>query len=767
VSRTTANATATSPMPPRRAFLGRLGTPPPEGKEPELPPGLLGAGFDLRPSRYSEHLQLWHVASGPPPSGTQLPLRWGLDGWTYDDQQDVASITVEGSHHVMRTDQAGVVPIYYRTGTAATWFASSLDLLVRTADAQLHPDWDAWAEIIQFGYPLGDATPFEEIRRLGPDQELRCEGDGRTSIRTRTWSWSNLDGAMGSFQDRAHQVVDELRTTLSKAQQPLTVPLSGGWDSRLLLACAPDELLAGSITVDTDTGRDIEQRFAAGVAAARGVSHHIVEPDHAHEYWRDAEVVARTTGFQTSLHPWMARLVEGLPPDQLLADGLAGDVLLKGLFATDAVIEASDRASMLDALWHSLAPARSPVPLVSTAAASAWEASARARLAGVYESFSSHPSAPTLTIYRTRTVRGVSLASSHLLASVADVLTPFTSSAVAAVALSLHPRERHGGDFYRLILQAANPALARLPSTNDKGVSQLALRARRELAPDTQRWYVQHLLETPVREALSGTLLLRLEAGRTAELFLRRREMYAVRGLALLGHWLRTYGDVLADARLPEDWHGRTSTKVNDRDRPDPWLDEVLESSASNRALRLSWRGGLHFDPIGTLELDRERTDGVIPIADASVDVLLLDDVLRFVGDPDLLRDEVRRVVAQNGIVAVSSPWPVKGTPAPRPTDVHAWVSSIAAPTSVSVRAARIRIIGHEGGNRDLRGEDVSDSLASELLDAIGRLQIEQRKRRATRAELDELRGSLENAAAHTGSPQRSKWWKHRAEPRQ
>jgi hypothetical protein len=715
--------------------------------------------LDLRLLHSDERLTLWHAFGEPPLGGAQLPILWGLRGWATPGDEAAACVTTEGNVYVVRTDPAGVVPIYYRRTSDAIWFASRVEFLVRAVDERLHPDWTAWAEIIQFGYPLGAATPFAEIRRLGPEEQLLCHPDGSADVRSRAWEWLEFEAPAGGFADRAQQIVDGLRAELSVAQ-PLTVPLSGGWDSRLLLACAPDELLADSITVDTDTGRDIEQRYAAGAAAARGVAHRVIEPDHLREYWRDAEAVARATDFQTSLHPWITALVESLPSGSLLADGLAGDVLLKGLFATEAVIEATDEVGMLDALWTSLAPARTPTTLVSEAAAAEWEGAARERLAGVHRTHAAHHSAATLTIYRTRTLRGVSLASSHLLASAADVLTPFTSSTVAAAALSVHPHERHGGDFYRRILWTADPVLARLPSTNDKHRAPLPMRARRELSPGSQAWYADLLLESPVREVLSGPLVLRLQSGRAADLFARRRETYAVRGLALLGLWLRTYDDVLAETRLPASWRGRATTqRGNADDRSDAWLDSVVQSASSNRVVKLSWRAGLHATALGTPELSRERTDGDIPSGDSTIDLLLLDDVLRFIDDPSRLRAEVRRVLAPGGIVAMSSAWPVKGQPTLRPADVHAWVSSVVAPTSVSIREGRIRITGQDVGSRDLRGEDLADALATALQDALGRSQAERRKKRAARAQVEELRAQLD---ARPTDSDRPRWWGRR-----
>ena len=70
-----------------------------------------------------------------------------------------------------------------------------------------------------------------------------------------------------------------------------------------------------------------------------------------------------------------------------------------------------------------------------------------------------HPAYLPLTIYRTRTLRGISLAPTAVLGADANVWTPFTDDRVVRAALMLPVRSKIRGDTYRRLFELINPTV--------------------------------------------------------------------------------------------------------------------------------------------------------------------------------------------------------------------------------------------------------------------------------------------------------------------
>ena len=131
-----------------------------------------------------------------------------------------------------------------------------------------------------FGYLLG-LTPRHGVRRLLPNHTLSL-----SSFEThRTWPMGDV-GFDPDIDGQLERIQRGLRRTLLAASEnaPCALPLTGGYDSRMLLACAWDmpeppfvythEMLDASLTPDPASRRDV--RIAARVAQAAGIDHHVV-----------------------------------------------------------------------------------------------------------------------------------------------------------------------------------------------------------------------------------------------------------------------------------------------------------------------------------------------------------------------------------------------------------------------------------------------------------------------------------------------------------
>lgn len=453
----------------------------------------------------------------------------GTTGWERASQDGACGLAIEGRRRYLHSSVSGLGPLYWIDQGGATYFATRIDPLVETSPTRLSVDWDAWAAIIAMRYALGERTPFAEIRRLGPSSTLRRRF-GRGRARAHRWPWAEIDPHL-DHAEGAEAAATALRETLAELDGELALPLSGGLDSRLLLSTAVSLGRASplALTVSDDEGARFEQEPAEMVARTLEVPWEEVGAS-VEDYPADWEERARRVEHQFVDHAWLvplARRIESVQGPAL--DGFALDSLLQtgARFHSSEVIDpptprAGTRALFdrlrLYGLTHEALEPRFQAPLVERSRAQ-FEAAARP--------FEGHPSQPVLSLYATRTVRGISTYPSGLLGAGAEVLAPGIDDRVATAMLSVPSAVKREGSMHAAIQARIEPRLLELPSTGDtprkpptvprrwRSEPALAMHRRRledgplapHLAPELLSW-----LREPEPGELSPHLRLGMEA---------------------------------------------------------------------------------------------------------------------------------------------------------------------------------------------------------------------------------------------------------------
>src|SRR5215207_1277024 len=264
-------------------------------------------------------------------------------------------LVVEGTARYVHSSVSGVTPVYYTEDGDATYFASRIDPLVESSPAgqRLTIDWEAWAGIFLMTAPVGERTPFLEVRRLPPFSTLKHR-PGRGAHRlSPAWPWADV-----SLEEdaKAEALIEGLRETIREVPAGrLVCPLSGGWDSRLLLMLASerDDLRVSAWTLkSTHRGSD-ETPYARKVAKALGVP--LTQIGRGRSFWGDQEKVALRCDYQTTHHGWFMPLARRLHGgSHALLDGLAGGIFVKGHFVTEEMLQTKTRRERLALLWERL-----------------------------------------------------------------------------------------------------------------------------------------------------------------------------------------------------------------------------------------------------------------------------------------------------------------------------------------------------------------------------------------------------------------------------
>jgi asparagine synthetase B (glutamine-hydrolysing) len=144
--------------------------------------------------------------------------------------------------------------------------------------------WDAMAltEMLTIGFPMAGRTWLSGVRQLQRGRQVRAWADGRTDVRKLL---KPIERQSWSFRHSVHLLRDSLDATVKRLahrlDQPGALALSGGLDSRLLLASLHTQKLDHYSFTFCDAYNEREHRIAQSAAALLGEQHTTVMLDLA------------------------------------------------------------------------------------------------------------------------------------------------------------------------------------------------------------------------------------------------------------------------------------------------------------------------------------------------------------------------------------------------------------------------------------------------------------------------------------------------------
>lgn len=494
------------------------------------------------------------------------PLRWGgrresgfgwIEGdvwrpgilpsqWCEAARRGACGLVLDGRRRFLHSAVNGLAPIYWIEEGGATYFASRIDPLVRSSPRLLSIDWDAWASIVALRYPLGDRTPFAEVRRLGPFATLRRRF-GRTRVEAHRWPWAEVEPHL-DLEAGAEAVAAALGRSLGALDGDVVCPLSGGRDSRLLLSVlvASGRASLTAVTVGDDEGAPFEEDLAAGVAATLGVRHERVS-GRVEDYPADWEERARRVEYQFVDHAWLvplARRIAGAASP--VPDGFALDTLMQTgtRFHTPEVLDLSDPQASSRALFDSLRRYGHAQHVLTLQFHEPILERSRAQFRAVAEPFEGHPSQPNLALYASRTVRGVSSYPNGLLGSNAAIFVPGAQDQVATAILAVPSTAKGAAGLQATVQRIVNPGVAALPSTGDAPRPKPHLPRRWRSGPSVES-YRERIENGPLAPYVSPNLKAWLDDS-SGELSPDLR--LGMEAIGLLHAWYARYEDHLKAA---------------------------------------------------------------------------------------------------------------------------------------------------------------------------------------------------------------------------
>ncbi|MBE1590721.1 asparagine synthase-related protein [Nonomuraea angiospora] len=528
-----------------------------------IDPAVLGklttAGPRLLPALQSADAALFSSAPLPPYHrlGHSYAFSWGErkpsgdDDWmTVAETFETPGLIGDGDSVTLHTGALGLVDVYYVRLGDAVYFSSQIKPLLSLVPVEI--DWSAWASILQVTFPLGEATPYADVKRL-PGSSALVWRHGRLATERRLPRWLRSEPYERWISPREIvELLDEVYQDY--ADRKLLVPVSGGYDSRLLASVAKARGMdVESWTTSPDDGTDTDIAFARSITRELGIPHRVITQDAA-DYPDDAVEVARRLEYLTPHHAWYAPFAKEVhQAGRILVDGLAGGPLLKNFMVSGAALEATTQAERSAAVLGSLSLGAPSQPFLSKAAAQWMEETVREQFLAATSMLHGHRAELPLSVLHTRTVRGIARSAVNLVGPEASFAAPFIDPRFFDAALSVGVARKDKGRFYREVLHAANPRVAALPSTNVVKQPLQRVPLRSTAAP--ARNYSHRMLETVVRRVpglLSDELHEVVSGGPDAlTRFNGWNDRFWVRGLVLFGLWLSDFEEDLSDLAPP------------------------------------------------------------------------------------------------------------------------------------------------------------------------------------------------------------------------
>jgi hypothetical protein len=199
--------------------------------------------------------------------------------WAHELDGRCTAARADGERLELFSDQLGAYPVFETTGADARWFSNSADLLRRIGGRD-EVDVETLASVLAGGWSLGGQPLWRGVRRVARGQLLALE-PGVADKRTALLPLERIAASTGGRLDPAAAATTLVQLVTALANwpgRPDVVPVTGGRDSRLVLAAA----LQAGIAFDARTGgapSDPDVQVAVRLCATAGVPHELLPAD--------------------------------------------------------------------------------------------------------------------------------------------------------------------------------------------------------------------------------------------------------------------------------------------------------------------------------------------------------------------------------------------------------------------------------------------------------------------------------------------------------
>ena len=238
-------------------------------------------------------------------------------------------VQYENKAVLFTTDWLASTPVFFNQGTGV---ASSKiqEVMPSPVDLKFHPE--GLYNFLDFGYSVFGQTPVENVQFLPPASMLARDHEGQLNVIRlpdpieQWWDYClSEDDVIELIRERVQNWEASL-----PSDQEIVIPLSGGFDSRLLLWCLRDKSRVRAYTygLSEDQDRSTEVVHARELARRFKVRWERVPMGEQHHFFSDWDA---TFGISTHAHgmyhfEFYTKIRERLLGKQAFLSGIFGDI---------------------------------------------------------------------------------------------------------------------------------------------------------------------------------------------------------------------------------------------------------------------------------------------------------------------------------------------------------------------------------------------------------------------------------------------------------
>jgi len=235
------------------------------------------------------------------------------------------------------SDRYGLRHIYWGFLNNSLVWSSEVKAFLKLRDFSPRINGASIKDFFSAGFLLEDRTWFEGVKLLPSGTVLTYDLRTKEVSTDRYWWWDNIKTISGEC--REDEITEELERLFRnavglrcRANEKIGLTLSGGLDSRAILAALPKDASPGAAVTFGKKGCD-DIKIASRAAKAKGIKHYIIEMNGKNWFLPRIEGVWWTDG-QKNLRDMngLAGLVKTRGMFEINLDGLAGDALIGGSY---------------------------------------------------------------------------------------------------------------------------------------------------------------------------------------------------------------------------------------------------------------------------------------------------------------------------------------------------------------------------------------------------------------------------------------------------
>ena len=259
---------------------------------------------------------------------------------------------------IIANDRYGLLPLYYTNFDGGFIFAPEVKGVIEIDNFPRILNEKAVADFFSFGYILGDKTFFKSIRLLPPASIFVVNGQTASFAPRKYW---DLDFSVDKY-NTLQRIIDTLHALLKKAVnvrakrgERLGIALSGGIDSRAILAAMDPELIKRMTAFTGGVEGTLDAQISRMICQRLEIDHKFYEVSPSHLRDNAKKAIYVTDGMYMLHHAYGTyRMYKELKKHvDIVYVGTAGEMFHGGYLTRD-ILNASSQKELVHAVLKNI-----------------------------------------------------------------------------------------------------------------------------------------------------------------------------------------------------------------------------------------------------------------------------------------------------------------------------------------------------------------------------------------------------------------------------